>query len=226
MQALLLTLLGVAVIGLLVYFLPDTISRKDVDLPIPALPKPPPEVIPDARDDPRGHERAMRADEIDRRFKQAAAMLHIKEYEHAMTALHRVLELEPRLPEAHVNMGFALLGLGRPAAARDFFWSATELRPGLDNAYYGLALAFAELDEKVLAVESMETYLHLTDRNSAYATRARERVEQWRVESGRAPVDDPSAHPHSRSFDGGQVVEPVPIGEEPGRVPGEAPDSG
>jgi hypothetical protein len=37
---------------------------------------------------------------------------------HAITALHRVLELAPQLPEAHVNMGFALLGLQQAEPAR------------------------------------------------------------------------------------------------------------
>src|SRR5215510_5188866 len=62
--------------------------------------------------------------EIAERFSQGVVMLHAKQYEHALTAFHRVLELEPAMPEAHVNAGFALLGLNEPAAARDFFRSA------------------------------------------------------------------------------------------------------
>ena len=49
-------------------------------------------------------------------------MLHAKQYEHALHAFHRVLELDPAMPEAHVNAGFALLGMNsrpRRAALRE-----------------------------------------------------------------------------------------------------------
>src|SRR3990172_1924037 len=71
--------------------------------------------------DPRGHATQLRAKEIKRRFDQAVMMLHAKKYDFAITALHRVLALAPRMPEAHVNMGYALLGKENYAAARDFF---------------------------------------------------------------------------------------------------------
>ena len=48
--------------------------------------------------------------EIGERFTQGVVMLHAKQYEHALTAFHRVLALDPAMPEAHVNAGFALLG--------------------------------------------------------------------------------------------------------------------
>ena len=39
-------------------------------------------------------------EEFDARFRQAVVMLHAKQYEHAATALHRVLAIAPALPEA------------------------------------------------------------------------------------------------------------------------------
>ena len=58
--------------------------------------------------------------EVSERFTQGVIMLHAKQYEHALTAFHRVLALDPAMPEAHVNAGFALLGMREPAAARAF----------------------------------------------------------------------------------------------------------
>ena len=80
------------------------------------------------------HQRQMQQSELRQRFDQSVAMLHARQYEHAITALHRVLELAPDMPEAHVNMGYALLGLERADAARGFFLAAIDLRPGQANA--------------------------------------------------------------------------------------------
>jgi tetratricopeptide (TPR) repeat protein len=81
------------------------------------------------------------AQDTRKRFDAAVVMLHARRYEEAATALHRVLAYAPKLPEAHVNMGFALLGLARLKEAHDFFEGATALAPTQANAYYGLALA-------------------------------------------------------------------------------------
>lgn len=119
-------------------------------------------------------------DELRERFEQAVLMLHAKQYEHAVTALHRVLELAPRLPEAHVNMGYALLGLRRADAARDFFEAATALRPEQANAYYGLALAHEQRGDLPLAIGAMRTYLHRAkDDDEAHRRRARAALWEW-----------------------------------------------
>ncbi len=122
-------------------------------------------------------------DELRERFDQAVLMLHAKQYEHAVTALHRVLELAPRLPEAHVNMGYALLGLGRAEAARDFFEAATALRPEQANAYHGLALAHEQRGDLPLAIGAMRTYLHRAkDGDPAHLRRARAALWEWERE--------------------------------------------
>lgn len=98
--------------------------------------------------------------EIKLRFEQGVAMLNAKEYEHALTAFHRVLQLAPNLPEAHVNAGFALIGLKRYDIARDFFEGAIELRKDQLNAYYGLAEALEGLNDIPGALGAMRTYVH------------------------------------------------------------------
>lgn len=137
---------------------------------------------PDPRRDPAAHAASARDHELRRRFGQAVAMLHAKQHEHAVTALHRVLELAPRLPEAHVNMGFALLGLQRADAARGFFESALALDPNQANAYYGLAMAHESLGDLALARGAMRAYLHLA-RHERDEHLARARAALWEWES-------------------------------------------
>ena len=123
---------------------------------------------------------APHADEVKRRFNQAVVMLHARQYEHAATALHRVLVLAPQMPEAHVNMGFALLGLKRVNEARDFFEGATALKPDQANAYYGLALAYEASGDVAMATGAMRSYLHLArDERAEHLSRARAALWEW-----------------------------------------------
>lgn len=124
---------------------------------------------------PRPH-----AAEVKRRFDEAVVMLHARQHEHAVVALHRVLALAPAMPEAHVNMGFALLGLGRAKQARDFFDSALALQPRQANAYYGLALAWEAAGDLAMATGAMRSYLHLArDERDQHLRRARAALWEW-----------------------------------------------
>jgi tetratricopeptide (TPR) repeat protein len=114
-------------------------------------------------------------------FQQGVAMLQAGQFEHAITALHEVLAIYPALPEAHVNMGFALLGAGEPGAAADFFNSATDLRPSLHNAYYGLALAEQEMGNDKAALAAMQAYTHLASEDERHLPRARETI--WELQA-------------------------------------------
>lgn len=129
--------------------------------------------------DRAAHATSMRQAEIDARFQQAVVMLHARQYEHALTALHRLLELAPEMPEVHVNMGFALLGLQRHAAARDFFAGAIDLRPTQANAYYGLAVSMDALGERPGALGAMRTYVHLSRPDDPWLPKARAALWEW-----------------------------------------------
>lgn len=118
--------------------------------------------------------------EVRRRFDAAVVMLHARQYEHAATALHRVLALAPTMPEAHVNMGYALLGLQRPKAARDFFDSAIALDASQANAYHGLALAWEAMGDLAMATGAMRSYLHLArHERPEHLRRARAALWEW-----------------------------------------------
>jgi Flp pilus assembly protein TadD len=143
---------------------------------------PPPPPVPAA-------ERMPHQAEVRQRFNQAVVMLHAKQYEHAATALHRVLALAPQLPEAHVNMGYALLGLQRPEQARRFFDQATALKPDQANAYYGLALAWEAQGDRAMATGAMRSYLHLARQESPeHLARARAALWEWQAAREAAPA--------------------------------------
>lgn len=129
--------------------------------------------------DPAQHARDARQREIDLRFRQATAMLHARQYDYAVKALHRVLELSPKLVEAHVNMGYALIGLQQYRAAHDFFQGATALRPTQVNAYYGLATALEGMGDMEGALGAMRTYIHLSNPNDPYLAKARAALWEW-----------------------------------------------
>ena len=132
------------------------------------------------RSDLKAHVDQKRRDEIDKRFKQGVLMLHAKQYEHAMTAFHRVLELAPTMPEAHVNMGFAMIGQKRYKEALQFFDGATELNRNQINAYYGMAEAYEGLGDYRGALEAMEAWLHRAKADDPFRRRAESAVWEWR----------------------------------------------
>ncbi len=131
------------------------------------------------------HQRQMQQAELRQRFDQASVMLHARQFEHAITALDRVLTLAPKMPEAHVNMGYALLGLKRAEAARGFFLAAIELRPAQANAYYGLALADESKQDFESALGGMRSYLHLAPADDPHRVRARAALWEWEEKLGR-----------------------------------------
>ena len=140
---------------------------------------------------PRAHATAAREKEIAQRFQEAVMMLHAKQYDYAITALHRVIELSPRMPEAYVNMGFALLGLKKYKAAGDFFNGAIDIRPYQANAYWGLAVSLEGMNDLEGALGAMRTYIHLapSDPNSQdYVRRARSAVWEWETRLKRGPL--------------------------------------
>jgi len=131
--------------------------------------------------------------EIDQRFQQAVAMLHARRFDDAAMALHRVILLSPRLAEAYVNMGYAMIGLERYDAARDFFLTATDLRPYQANAYYGLAIAFEQMNDLEGALGAMRTFIHLSPPGDPYVRKARSALWEWNTRLARGPLPENEA---------------------------------
>ncbi|VAW83141.1 hypothetical protein MNBD_GAMMA16-441 [hydrothermal vent metagenome] len=147
----------------------------------------------DPAQDPQGHAKQVRLQQLTERFDQAIVMLHAKQYDFAVTALHRVIELSPNMPEAHVNMGFAMLGLKRYKAAGDFFASAIRLKPYQGNAYWGLAVSLNELGDTEGALGAMRSYIHLAPPNDPYVRKARSALWEWESKLKRGPLPQAEA---------------------------------
>jgi len=128
--------------------------------------------------------------EVTERFEQAVVMLHAKEYEHAATALHRVMELSPRMPEVYVNMGYAKLGQQLPREALVFFETATQLKPEQANAYWGMAVALESVGDLAGALGAMRTFLHLSSGDDNFARRARSALWEWEEALARGPLPE------------------------------------
>ncbi|MBI4936943.1 MAG: tetratricopeptide repeat protein [Nitrosomonadales bacterium] len=134
---------------------------------------------PGAGGSQEAHAREKAEAEIRQRFQRGVAALNAKQYEQAISDFHRVLELAPEMPEAHVNSGFALIGMERYAVARDFFEGAIALRRNQVNAYYGLAVALEGLNDLPGALGAMRTYLHLAPADDPYRRKAQSAVWEW-----------------------------------------------
>lgn len=124
--------------------------------------------------------------EVQIRFDQGVALLHAKRFEYAATAFQRVIELAPRMPEAHVNLGFAMLGVQQYEDAGNEFNLATQLRPQQANAYWGLALAMEGMKDYEGALGAMRAYIHLsTTPDDPYVPKARAALWEWEEQLGR-----------------------------------------
>lgn len=155
--------------------------------------------VPDVRFDQvleqRGRQQGAREQELRTRFEQGVMMLHMRQYDYALTAFHRVLAFAPRMPEAHVNMGFALLGLEQWEVARSFFESAIELRRDQMNAYYGLAVSLEALDDLPGALGAMQAYIHRASPDDPFRARAEAALWEWREAASKAADTGSDAAP-------------------------------
>jgi Tfp pilus assembly protein PilF len=118
-----------------------------------------------------------------RHFEAAAIQLHARQYGLAERSLQQVLVMAPTMPEAHVNLGYALLGQGRLLEARGAFETAIDLRPEQANAYHGLALCHEAMHDLELAIGGMRSYLHLArEEDENHLARARAALWEWETE--------------------------------------------
>lgn len=142
------------------------------------------------KQDEAAHAKQKRTEEIDRRFSLGAALLNAKQYDAAASELHRVLELAPQMPEAHANMGFAMIGLQRYDLARDFFDGAIALRRDQLNAYFGLAVALEGLHDLPGALGAMRSYVHLSNADDPYLRKANAAIWEWEQELRKTGPDN------------------------------------
>jgi Flp pilus assembly protein TadD len=126
-------------------------------------------------------------DPVRKDFDEAVRALQERRAQAAVAALDRVLAAAPSMPEAHVNMGFALLQLARASEARTFFERATDLQPQQANAYYGLAVALESTGDLPGAIGAMRTYVHLAEATDPHVRKARAALWEWEAQRTAQP---------------------------------------
>ncbi len=121
-------------------------------------------------------------DSLQQRFLEGALLLQAKRYDDAIAVFHVILQEYPRMPEVQVNMGYALLGVGKVRAALDFFQEALLLNPYQTNAYYGLAIALESEGNLEMALGAMRSFIHMSPDTDPWLPRARSAVWEWESE--------------------------------------------
>lgn len=116
---------------------------------------------------------------LDDLFQKAVALLHTRHYEPAMLSFSEIIERAPWMPEAEVNMAYALMGMERYAEAQDHFERALELNGNQLNAYYGLAISREKQGDLDSALGAMRVYVHLAEENDPYLRKAWAAIWEW-----------------------------------------------
>jgi len=143
---------------------------------------------------------------LQQRFDQAAALIHAGQFEYAIMALDQVIKIQPRLPEAYVNLGYAYLGINEHQTAANAFSKAIDLRPEQVNAYYGLAAALEGVQDYEGALGAMRSYIHLSPPDDPFITKAQSAIWEWEAKLGRN--SQPGQQEKAMDFDNKRFVSP------------------
>jgi tetratricopeptide (TPR) repeat protein len=140
------------------------------------------------------------------RFEQAASLLHAGQYEYAIKALNQVVQIQPRMPEAYVNLGYAYLGIEDFQTSANSFSRAIDLRPEQVNAYYGLAEALEGMKDYEGALGAMRSYIHLSPPNDPFIQKAQSAIWELETRLGRKPTVEQKDQ--NMQFDSNRFVSP------------------
>ncbi|MBF0131308.1 MAG: cbb3-type cytochrome c oxidase subunit I [Magnetococcales bacterium] len=138
-----------------------------------------PSTNPQVQIAPENTTQTLAKETLPQRFLEGALLLQSKRFTDAAAVFHVILRERPRMPEAHVNMGYALLGLGKVRAALDFFQGALALNPYQTNAYFGLAVALESEGDLETALGAMRSFVHMSPDTDPWLPRARSAIWEW-----------------------------------------------
>ncbi|MCG7982944.1 MAG: tetratricopeptide repeat protein [Candidatus Thiodiazotropha lotti] len=112
-------------------------------------------------------------------FLNAVGLLHTRQFQPAARSFSKLIELAPWMPEAEVNLAFALMGLGQYAEAQRHFTRALELNDRQLNAYYGLAISMERQGDLASALGAMRVYVHLASDDDPHRRKAWAAIWEW-----------------------------------------------
>ncbi len=127
------------------------LAREAATLPLRTSPAEPPDPAPGAAD-----------------WYERGAEVEEEAPEEAMAAYRRALEIDPRLADAHLNLGRLLHERGEPGAAEAHYRQALAVRPDDATAAFNLGVALQDLGRLEDAAEAYESALAV-DRSLADA---------------------------------------------------------
>ncbi|MBI5586891.1 MAG: tetratricopeptide repeat protein [Deltaproteobacteria bacterium] len=103
----------------------------------------------------------------------------------AIKEFEATLQIDPKSPEAHNNLGFAYYDKGDADKAIEHQKKALEGDPNLANAYYGLAMALEKKGDKEGAVANWKEFMKLAQPHSKWWMQAQTHIKNL---EGKAPA--------------------------------------
>lgn len=116
---------------------------------------------------------------FDERFQNAVALLHTGHYEPAVRLFNKIVIQAPWMPEAEVNLAYALMGMELYEEAELHFERALVLNEQQLNAYYGLAISRERQGDLDTALGAMRVYAHLAKEDDPYLRKAWSAIWEW-----------------------------------------------
>ena len=153
-----------------------------------------------------------------RYFKDGnSAYLH-RDYQNAIWNYRKAITMDSETPEFHFNLGLVYYELGNYPEALDAYMRVAELRPGLSDTYYNIALAYHRMEQSTDADRYYNRYQDMLSLRKAKEL-ARKKAEMKQQEQpavaaksrrektgGQENESDPGLH--SKNPFQAQVLEP------------------
>lgn len=112
-------------------------------------------------------------------FTRGIEAMRLGDAQAAAVAFDQARAINPHVPEAHVNLGFAYLAAQRPREAATAFDRALTINPRQNNAYYGLGEALDAIGDRKGAIGAMRSYVHLTKEDDPFRRKALSALWEW-----------------------------------------------
>ncbi len=114
-------------------------------------------------------------------FNSGIGFMQRKQYQQAVNQWQKLLALTSTMPEAYVNLGYALFELADYPAAKNNFQHALTLEPYQANAYYGLAICYEKSGNIAAASGAMRSFIHLSKKDDAFVRKAQAALWEWQT---------------------------------------------
>jgi tetratricopeptide (TPR) repeat protein len=106
---------------------------------------------------------------------------NLEKWEQAVPAYRKAVELDPGHPKANVKLGYVLYSLDRLGDAEVALTAAVQAHPEDPFAHYNLGLVYAKADKLKLAIEALEKFLSLADKNDGEIPKAKQKIRELKA---------------------------------------------